>query len=726
MFEQRVVKIFLLVVFTASISGCFGSDKKSTKKIINEKISEEQAPEEQAPEATVDITAPVILLEGSNSLVIEVGSSYSEPGVTAIDDIDGVVAVSIDGEVNALVLGLNILTYTATDVAGNTVSVIRNVTVVDTAAPILTMSGSTSMELLRGETFVDPGVTALDSFEGAIVIEIENTIDNLVVGSYTLTYKASDSSGNQSSLSRTIDVLPSTALNIQVKNYFTGSVINNASIKVSALVDGSQVAREGISNSNGELLIILSADAERITVSGDASAYGEHSEVVRTMDQMVDLFLQPVNAEVTFTPTIESNLEVSGLNIVTLSANSLVDGNGNAATSNVIAEITIIDPGLDPDLMPGNFETIDPNTGDVAHIESFGAVNITFGDENGNSYNLAAGQAAIIRIPLASGANSPPSTIPLYYFDDATGYWVEEGTATLMNVAGKKYYEGSVSHFSTWNADYLYDSVQIKGCIQDGEGNPVHFSAIQAQGVSYSGQAVTSSDMAGNFSVTAKPSSEVLISAKSLSGLSRTKTVQTRLEDLQLSECIVLEQSSAVITLTWGENPSDLDTHFFGPTNEAGDDKFVVYYSNREQTINGSNIWLDVDDTNSFGPEITTISSFPYAGRYSYAVKHYRGSSDIAASPARVELDFSGQRHIYSPPEGDATQCWAVFDFVVDNAGLITLEEAARWEVSNYCMGNGGSDGELEPQALGVSRMQYMQSQPNILKSMIDSKYYAK
>ena len=725
MFSRMELRFLMLIFCSLALSGCFGSDKRSTKKIAEDQTPS-TVPDNAAPEAVTDVTKPVILLNGNSSITLEAGSSYVEQGATVTDDIDSSVLVITTGEVDSLSLGTNIVTYSATDAAGNTALVTRKVIVSDTVAPLLALSGETAIELLKGEAFLEPGFTAVDSFEGPIVVEVVGDVNNTAVGSYILTYKGSDSSGNESSAIRTINVLPSTTLNIQSKDYFSGNVIEGAAITVSASVNGNQITREGISNESGELLIILSADAQRITVNGDANAYGEHSEVLRTVDQVVDLFLQPVNAEITFTPSVESNLEVSGLSIVTLPANSLVDGNGNAATSNVIAEITIIDPGFDPDLMPGNFETIDPNTGDVAHIESFGAVNVTFSDENANRYNLAEGQVAMVRIPLASGANSPPNTIPLYYFDDVTGFWVEEGTATLMNVAGKKYYEGRVSHFSTWNADYLYESVQIKGCVQDGEGNAVHFAAIQAQGVSYSGQAITSSDITGNFSVTAKPSSEVLLSARSSSGLSRTSEIFTGTEDLQQTDCIVLEESSAVITLTWGKNPSDLDTQFFGPSNEAGDANFLVYYSNKEHSVNGSSIWLDVDDTNSFGPEITTVSSFPYTGRYSYAVKHFSGLGNITTSPTRVELDFAGQRYIFSPPEGDASKCWAVFDFIVDDAGVAIVEEAARWETPSYCMARGEANAGDETLEFSSGNILSLKSSSGILKSMINSKYYAK
>lgn len=693
---------------------------------------------------TPDVTPPEITMNGSDTLTIEALSTYSELGASATDIEDGSVSVITSGTVDTSILGTYTITYTATDEAENTSSITRDVTVQDTISPSISLSGSTTIELLAGEVFSEPGFTATDSFEGPTTVVAGGTVGN-TPNTYTLTYNATDSSGNAATTkTRTVTVLPSILLSVQAKDYFSGSSIQNASISVSTTEDGSNVIRTGITDENGELSIPVADDAQRITVSGDAEGYGEYSEIITSVAQVVDIFLQPINAEVSFTPSTESNLDVSGLSIVTLPANSLVDADGNAPTGDLSAELTIIDPSVDANLMPGNFETIDSSTGIVGNIESFGAVNVTFDDEDGNSYNLSTGQTATVRIPLASDATSPPATIPLYYFNQETGYWVEEGTATLMNVGGEQYYEGTVAHFSTWNADYLYESVLINGCIEDNEGNPVYLAEVQTQGQTYSGQASTTSDTDGNFSVAAKANSTVLLFANTPNGLSRTTTIYTGTEDQNIDECMTLEASAAVVTLTWGDNPRDLDTQFFGPNSETGEEAFLMYYANKAINLNTSSIWLDVDDTSSYGPEITTISSFPYAGRYTYAVKLYSGSSDIAASPARVVVDFGGQRQIFTPPEGEPTRCWSVFDFVVDTEGEITVETNRTWESTNYCSAreynsDGSDSGDISEEEIIEEISEIMplmrsrtlttptlETKSGILKEMIDSKYYTK
>ena len=539
----------------------------------------------------------------------------------------------------------------------------------------------------------------------------------LISCSLVLSACGSDSDNNDS----VTDVVePSLTLNIQSKNYFTGDLIEGAMISVSSTLNGAIVTNTGTTDANGELNISLPEDAQRIIVNGDADGYGEYSVIVTSDDQDINLFLQPSNLETSFDPSTEFTLDVLGLSIVSLPANAFVDENGDAPTGDINAELTIIDPSTDPELMPGNFETIDATTGEVGLIESFGAINATFNDAEGNSYNLADNQTATIRIPLATGSTNPPATIPLYHFNEETGYWDQEGTATLS--ADQAYYEGTVSHFSTWNADSLYESVQINGCLQDQTGSAINNARIQTQGVDYSGQSITYSDIDGNFSIPAKSDATVLLSAFGIDGLSRTTTLSTDDQDIIQDNCITLEPGAAVITLTWGENPRDLDTQFFGPNSADDESPFLVYYSNQEIVLNESSVSLDVDDVTSYGPEVTTISSFPYAGRYSYAVKHFSGSSDIAASPARVELDYLGDIQIFSPPTGEASLCWGVFDFVVNDQGEVTIETNGTWESDNYCNGN---EYATSTNTRSLSKTVY-DEKSGILEEMINNKYYAK
>lgn len=82
-----------------------------------------------------DPIPPEITLEGGENLAIPTGRFYTEPGFFANDNVDGDLTeqVHVEGEVDWLTPGIYPVTYTVTDGAENTATVIRRVKV--TAAP---------------------------------------------------------------------------------------------------------------------------------------------------------------------------------------------------------------------------------------------------------------------------------------------------------------------------------------------------------------------------------------------------------------------------------------------------------------------------------------------------------------------------------------------------------------------------------------------------------------
>ena len=165
------------------------------------------------PAASVpDTTAPVIALSGNALVTVAVGAAYSDAGATASDNRDGDISnrIVVSGSVNTLVVGSYTLTYTVSDLAGNAATpVTRTVSVVDTVKPVITLLGSSSMSLMAGGTFTDPGATASDNYDGDISARIVRTgsVNTGAAGVHTLTYNVSDYAGNAAlPLTRTVTV----------------------------------------------------------------------------------------------------------------------------------------------------------------------------------------------------------------------------------------------------------------------------------------------------------------------------------------------------------------------------------------------------------------------------------------------------------------------------------------------------------------------------------------
>ena len=79
-----------------------------------------------------DTSGPAVTLSGDASVIVSLNVSFTDPGATANDDVDGSVTVSSDAsstnpDVN--LTGVYVITYTATDNAGNVGSTTRTVTV---------------------------------------------------------------------------------------------------------------------------------------------------------------------------------------------------------------------------------------------------------------------------------------------------------------------------------------------------------------------------------------------------------------------------------------------------------------------------------------------------------------------------------------------------------------------------------------------------------------------
>ena len=147
-----------------------------------------------------DTTDPVITLTGANPYTVERGTTYIDPGVTA--DTGETVTINTSG-LNMAVTGTYTVTYSATDTSGNIGTANRTVIVEDTIAPVIILSGANPYTVEKGTTYSDPGVTA-DTGEPVTI----NTsgLNMSVSGTYTVTYSATDSYGNNGTNTRTVIV----------------------------------------------------------------------------------------------------------------------------------------------------------------------------------------------------------------------------------------------------------------------------------------------------------------------------------------------------------------------------------------------------------------------------------------------------------------------------------------------------------------------------------------
>ena len=124
----------------------------------------------------------------------EQGTTYTDEGATASDNVDGTVSVSTSGSVGPDA-GTYTISYSASDAAGNTAAATRTVTVADTQPPTITLNGESDVSHKQGTSYVDDGATATDVVDGTVEVTTTGTVGT-ELGDYSLTFTAADSAGN--------------------------------------------------------------------------------------------------------------------------------------------------------------------------------------------------------------------------------------------------------------------------------------------------------------------------------------------------------------------------------------------------------------------------------------------------------------------------------------------------------------------------------------------------
>ncbi|MBQ5952189.1 MAG: polysaccharide deacetylase family protein [Lachnospiraceae bacterium] len=145
---------------------------------------------------------------------VAAGTTFTEPTVTAVyrgtifNRKGTPVTVRRSGTVNTAVPGTYKLTYTA-EYKNKSAASVLNVRVTDKTPPEVALNGDETLFVAQNSEFVDPGVTATDGIEGDVsaLVTVEGKVDTATVGEYTLVYHAKDSSGNESLVTRKVQVL---------------------------------------------------------------------------------------------------------------------------------------------------------------------------------------------------------------------------------------------------------------------------------------------------------------------------------------------------------------------------------------------------------------------------------------------------------------------------------------------------------------------------------------
>ena len=159
----------------------------------------------------VDTTPPEIF--APSDIIAEatgLSSTMIELGEATAHDLMGIASVT-EHLPSFFVLGETTVTWTATDISGNSASVTQTVTIVDTTAPSITAPDSITAEA----TSANSNVVSLNNPVSSDLVDTpsisNNAPDIFPLGETTVTWTATDISGNSASVTQTVTIVDTTA-----------------------------------------------------------------------------------------------------------------------------------------------------------------------------------------------------------------------------------------------------------------------------------------------------------------------------------------------------------------------------------------------------------------------------------------------------------------------------------------------------------------------------------
>ena len=384
-------------------------------------------------------------------------------------------------------------------------------------------------------------------------------------------------------------------------------------------------------------------------------------------------------ASITQSASAPVNLTIEELGAqVRIPANALQRTDGQPIVGNITVTMDVVTPSVDPEEMPGGYGIVGGG-----FMESWGALIITATDSANNELVLADSELASLVIPVSTRSLTPlKDQMPLFFYNAVQEGWVETGSANLQTLSnGVEAYVANVAAIGPWNVDMTIDTVNVIGCVADTDGVRISNAIVKGDGINYSAITTTFTDSNGNFSLPVRRDSQMLVVSQNGNRTSNAKSILTNGNNYRITDgCLTVSTAndSLSIRLTWGEEPYDVDSHLLTPSGDH------IYFANEGSLSAAPFTNLDVDDTDSFGPEFITVRNL-MVGRYRYGVENYSETKNPGLKDSPISIFLTGptiRSRTLTPTVNDNNTdsiFWHSFDLVVDEKCNITYESVNRW-----------------------------------------------
>ena len=168
--------------------------------------------------SVIDTTAPTLMVP--NDIQVEATSITTntvEFGFAEASDLVEIASITNDAP-EMFPLGETVVTWTATDASGNSASSTQTISVIDTTAPVITISESFSFEAIdrTGNILELPLIESIDNTE---IASITNDAPfSFEFGTTIVTWTVIDIAGNLSTIEQDVHVIDTTAPTLMVPN----------------------------------------------------------------------------------------------------------------------------------------------------------------------------------------------------------------------------------------------------------------------------------------------------------------------------------------------------------------------------------------------------------------------------------------------------------------------------------------------------------------------------
>jgi len=244
-----------------------------------------------------------------------------------------------------------------------------------------------------------------------------------------------------------------------------GTALNNVEITVGTTTT--------ITDADGNFMIPKATLSEKNGfIKATKAGYFAGSRTITAKEKVVNNVVIQLIKKTTsgdFTNASGGTITIATGGSIVFPANAVVTKSGAPYSGTVKVSAYFLDPSSENCFkeMPGDLRGINTSNNEQV-LTSYGMMAVELNGSNGEALQLATGKNATLTFPIVAATQSAaPATIPLWFFDETKGMWVEQGTATKTGNT----YVGTVSHFTWWNCDWGGGPLSLTAIFVDQNGN---------------------------------------------------------------------------------------------------------------------------------------------------------------------------------------------------------------------------------------------------------------